>query len=266
MNEQTENELEEMDVVLGKEDEYFNTCKSDVSSEINKEDCLEQENFYYYQMGVLQSVKIERHVREVAKKFRDLQTSGYVLYAVTLTYYDWKTHTPDAKDISKYFKEVYWHNILPRHLFEDTHWHKNPEKKAIQPYVYAFIDEHESAVTKVKNRRKTSPFEFSTRLHHHAIFAVDPSHVKKMDELTCENGIKKKLDELKKSDEFKRLDELKRLEKSGELDDLLIQKEKTKKIWSVMSSCVKRCSPTWTFYAGKKYPMYTEYISNFMPK
>jgi hypothetical protein len=257
MNEQIENVLEEMDVVIGKEDEYFNTCKLDVSSEINKEDCLDQEYFYYYQMGVLRSVKIDSHVREVAKKFRDLQTSGYVLYAVTLTYHDWKTHTPNAENIAEYFKEVYWHNILPRHIFEDTHWHTNPAKKAIQPYVYAFIDEHESAVTKVKYRRKTSPFEFSTRLHHHAIFAVHPSQVKKMDELTCENAIKKKLEG------FYALNELK---KSGKLDDLLVQKEKTKKIRPVMSSCVKRCSPTWTFYAGKKYPLHSEYISTFLPK
>ena len=208
----------------------INSNHSDESIYTDKTNYLDQKYYSYRQHGIIKTTLIHPHVRSIGKLIEQKQSQGYILYAVTITYPDWKTHTPTAIDINNYFRQIYWDNLLPDHIFEDNDWQKGNQKKASQPIVYAFIDEHQSKVTRVISRKKSNNLEFSTALHHHAIFAVHPNYQDKMDQLIGENTLKPF---------HKRF---------------------------VMSSCVKRCDVNWVLYAGKLYSRNNEEFPVFGPR
>jgi hypothetical protein len=105
------------------------------------------------------------------------QDDGYHLYHLSLTYKPNPDYTLRIKDVNKFFINFHIKYLLPLLLgTKNIHFmhHRN-----LQPKVLSFLDEH--------LHDKFTTVGEPARLHHHAIYAVNPSNKAIMDHYIGEN-------------------------------------------------------------------------------
>jgi hypothetical protein len=103
---------------------------------------------------------------------------GRILFHLTLTYKPFEDRIYPEKIINDFFINFYVKHFLP-YLLNTRNIHTNA-KKSIQPITLVFVHEHES-------NPKSGAHKFSELLHHHAILAVHPDTLDRMNELIGEN-------------------------------------------------------------------------------
>ena len=160
--------------------------------------------------------------------------AGYIAYALTVTYLpnmkSAKGHTTSA--IQTRFKKLYFHNFIRHYIFDGcSKWAKH--FNAYQPYIDIFEEAHEHGAIHRPHldEQVWKEYQFSNRLHHHAIMYVHPMHVEKMDKLIGENTLKQFNED------------------------------------AVMTSCIKRVRDIgWTGYSLKCQHRYTASSMHFGPQ
>jgi hypothetical protein len=114
----------------------------------------------------------------LARHFYELESQGYCLYHLSLTYKPQPYElTPERVD--KCFIKFHKQFVLPRSL-GTKYIHQNKFRK-IQPIVHSFLDEHDP------EKSKLSTCQNPIWLHHHAIYAVHPDAKPWFDLHTGEN-------------------------------------------------------------------------------
>ena len=125
--------------------------------------------------------------------FLEKQDMGYKLYAATVTYLPLRDCDRDftEAEVARFFKNLYWHNMLPKEIFKDKQWLGKPHLKLIQPYLWCFLELGESKKIYVSGKTllREGKYIESSKLHHHAIIAVHSNHIEIMDKLIGENTL-----------------------------------------------------------------------------
>jgi ribosomal protein L33 len=124
----------------------------------------------------------------------ELEEAGYVGYALTVTYLP-NPKSPkghNTKTLERHFKKLYFHNLVRYQLF-DGHSRWTSRFHEYQPYIDVFQEAHEHAAIYRPHldERVWKEFEFSERLHHHAVMYVHPMHAEKMNALIGDNTLNK---------------------------------------------------------------------------
>lgn len=160
----------------------------------------------------------DKHRLSLAEYFYKLQVEqGYILYHLTLTYKPCSDSNHRPENFNRFFIHFHTRYFLQLLLgTKNIHFAMN---KKIQPKVMAFLDEH-------LDDKFTSSHQPS-RLHHHAIFAVHPSHKKIMDNYLGENTFN------------------------------LVGHQNS----PYMTSFLNECEPMRVLYASKMYDRYPEFLS-----
>jgi hypothetical protein len=108
-----------------------------------------------------------------AKSFYDLESEGYSLYHLTLTYKP-QPHELSTERVDSCFVKFHTQFLLPKSLGTRNIHHQ--KFRQLQPIAYAFLDEHDPEKSKFINSQT------SIRLHHHAVYAVHPDAKEWFDE------------------------------------------------------------------------------------
>lgn len=104
--------------------------------------------------------------------FQKYQHEDRTLFHLTITYTPYQNRDYRPDDVSKFFTNFYVKSFLP--LILNTRNIQTNAKKSIQPVTFAFIDEHSFPSRTITKSSGDSYKEFADRLHHHAILAVHP--------------------------------------------------------------------------------------------
>ena len=113
----------------------------------------------------------------------DHQESGRSLFFLTLTYKPFQNKIYSPEDVDQFFTRFYVHHFLPE-LLQTRHYNRS-KFRPLQPNTYAFIDEHKP--TTIKSRTNPDLIEISSKLHHHAVLAVHPDTLERIQSLAGEN-------------------------------------------------------------------------------
>jgi hypothetical protein len=113
----------------------------------------------------------------------DHQESGRSLFFLTLTYKPFQNKVYSSQDVDQFFSTFYRHHFLPE-LLQTRNYHR-PKFRPIQPITVAFIDEHKPVAT--QSRTNPDLLELSSKLHHHAVLAVHPDTLERIQTLVGEN-------------------------------------------------------------------------------
>ncbi len=106
-----------------------------------------------------------------------LNPDEFTFFHLTTTYQPYQSRIYTAKDVNRFFINFYLKNLLPD-LFLTRTWTR--AKKAKQPIVLAFLDEHQPHLVKDGTYPDGSPIYAPTaRLHHHSIIASRPATTEK---------------------------------------------------------------------------------------
>lgn len=116
-----------------------------------------------------------------AVQFERYEEMGYRLYHLTTTYKETEKRSYSISDVFKFFENMYMRYFIK--LLVGSHYNK-PTKKAMQPFVIAFIDEHECL-----DRAHCFADRFASRYHVHAMIAAHPNTCTKLDSLLGENKL-----------------------------------------------------------------------------
>lgn len=111
------------------------------------------------------------------------QESGRSLFLLTLTYKPFQNKIYSSQDVDQFFTRFYLHHFLPE-LLQTKHYNRS-KFRPIQPITISFIDEHKPTVT--KSRSNPDLLELSSKLHHHAVLAVHPDTLERIQTLVGEN-------------------------------------------------------------------------------
>jgi hypothetical protein len=155
---------------------------------------------------------------QLTKMFHQLHQRNHGLFHMTVTYKTYKNtpHTP--KNTDDFFINFYLKCFLPELLGT-----RNIQKKRnLQPICYSFLDEHE-----FRPRVFGTKVTFLDRLHHHAILAVHPNTIPRMNTMIGENCIP----------------------------------FRNKWASKVMTTHMRQCEPMTTLYATKQLKKYPEFLS-----
>ena len=160
------------------------------------------------------------HLKRLAltKMFHDLYLKNHVLFHMTVTYKTYKNTPYTPKNTNDFFINFYLKCFLPE-LLGTRNIHK---KRELQPICYSFLDEHE-----FRPRVFGPEVTYPDRLHHHAILAVHPNTVSRMNTMIGENCVP------------------------------LRNKWASK----VMTTHIRECEAMTTLYATKCYKKYPEFLS-----
>ena len=131
-----------------------------------------------------------RWVEGLTNWMSELESSGYKLFSMSITYKTSGDFDHNPRFLSQTFKDLYWHHLLPESIFKNRKWLK--KHKSDQPILLLFYEEHQEKGVKTYNPMKVGGFEyvFPERLHHHAILAIRPEHESEMMSLCCENSLR----------------------------------------------------------------------------
>jgi hypothetical protein len=167
------------------------------------------------------------HRLALTKLFHQYSLEGRLLYHLTITYKEYRETQYSKRICDQFFINFYLKSFLPALL--GTRNFNKPSERLIQPICYAFIDEHES-----KPRIRRSKVEFPTRLHHHALIAVNSTTSNRISPMIGSNQIP------------------------------LRQKYASK----VMTTHLRACEPMTLLYASKnlrRYPDFLAFPDRLMP-
>ena len=131
-----------------------------------------------------------RWIHAIKEWISSLEKDGYKLFSMSITYKTSRELNHSQKFLSEIFKNLYWHQLLPKKIFKNKKWIK--KSKGDQPVVLLFVEEHQEKGVKTYNPKMMGGFEydFPERLHHHAILAVRPEHESVMKSLCFENSLR----------------------------------------------------------------------------
>lgn len=107
----------------------------------------------------------DRKRLSLATYFYELETQGYRLYHLSITYKP-QNYELTTQRVDSCFMKFHSQFLLPTALGTKNIHHTKFRK--LQPIVFAFLDEHDPKKSKFVSA--TSPI----RLHHHAIYAIRP--------------------------------------------------------------------------------------------
>jgi hypothetical protein len=177
------------------------------------------------------------HIQRLAltRMFHQYSLENRVLFHLTVTYKMPKDFQYQPGQYNKFFADFYVKFFLPKLI--GTRSYHTKSKRPLQPICYAFIDENESRPV-VLERRTGNQVEFPLRLHHHAIVAVHPDTVGRMQTMVGENKIPL---EVKKV--------------SGKWT------ERSRCAFKVMTTHIRQCDAMTTLYATKQLKKYPEFLS-----
>ena len=114
------------------------------------------------------------------------QESGRSLFMLTTTYKPYQNKIYSYEDVNQFFTRFYLHHFLPE-LIQTKHYNRS-KFRSIQPITISFIDEHKPIAT--KSRSNPDLLELSSKLHHHAVLAVHPDTLERIQTLVGENTMK----------------------------------------------------------------------------
>jgi|GEM_PF-3308369 len=148
---------------------------------------------YQYVTKSQESSKTDLERMSLVKLMNDLELNqNRILYFMTLTYKPFETRTYQERDVNKFFRTFYVQKLLPYLINKNYH---RVSKRYLQPIGLVFVDDHETkAIKKNKFHRRTdsndlSKYIFPVKLHHHAVLALHPDTVEKMNYLLGENTL-----------------------------------------------------------------------------
>ncbi len=104
--------------------------------------------------------------------FQKYQHEDRTLFHLTVTYTPYQDRDYRPSDVNKFFTNYYVKSFLPL-VVNTRNIHTNAKKK-IQPVTFAFLDEGSHQSRTVTKSSGNTYQEFADRLHHHAILAVHP--------------------------------------------------------------------------------------------
>ena len=155
---------------------------------------------------------------ELTRMFHQLHLKNHVLFHMTVTYKTYKNTPYTPKNTNDFFINFYLKCFLPELLGT-----RNIQKRReLQPICYSFLDEHE-----FRPRVFGPEVTYPDRLHHHAILAVHPSTISRIQTMIGENCIP------------------------------LRNKWASK----VMTTHIRECEAMTTLYATKQLKRYPEFLS-----
>ena len=165
-----------------------------------------------------------RRVASLEKYFLELELQDYILFHLSVTYKPFEDRIYTAKDVNVFFQNMWFKKVLRNYLFKTEYSFQ--QSKALQPYCYAFVDEHDHDVIMSRPAQKNTPavFVHPVRLHHHAIIASHPSTLPAIQALCEPNSMRR-----------------------------FSQK--------CMTSDLKVCDAQRVFYANKMFTKYPEFLS-----
>ena len=111
------------------------------------------------------------------------QESGRSLFLLSITYKPYQNKIYSSQDVDQFFTRFYLRHFLPE-LIQTKHYNRSKFRR-IQPITISFIDEHKPTV--IKSRTNPDLLELSSKLHHHAVLAVHPETLERIQTLTGEN-------------------------------------------------------------------------------
>lgn len=125
-----------------------------------------------FQRHLSNSSVYRNHQLSYVDFFQKYQHENRALFHLTITYtpYQDRDYRPD--DVNKFFSNFYVKSFLPL-VLNTRNIHTNA-KKSIQPVTFAFLDEHSYSSRTITKSSGDSYKEFADRLHHHAILAIHP--------------------------------------------------------------------------------------------
>lgn len=171
----------------------------------------------------------DKHRLALTEFMYQQQQNGRTLYHLSLTYKPYGSREYLESDINIFFINFYTKKFL-RYLLGAKNIHRLVNK-AKQPITLCFVDQgHDHAVKSQIFNPDTLTFDtvytFPAELHHHAILAVHPDTVAKMDTLLGENK--------------------------------LVSGDFTHK---PMTSYIRKCEAMCTLYANKSLKKYPDFLS-----
>lgn len=179
-----------------------------------------------------QDVKLSKRQEEqiaLAQYMFDQEQNDRTLFHMTITYKPYSDRDYLENDVNVFFMNFYIKRFLP--FVMKTRNYTTIAKKTIQPITFAFVDKH--AQKPIENDYFDNRFNrFRTiqqrpmRLHHHAILAVHPETLERMNSLIGENTL---------------------------ANDYFSPK--------IMTSDLKQCEPLRVMYASKRLKTYPEFLS-----
>ena len=107
------------------------------------------------------------------------QESGRSLFLLSITYKPFQNKIYSPQDVDQFFTRFYLHHFLPK-VLQTKHYNRS-KFRPIQPVTIAFIDEHKPTVN--KSRSNPDLLELSSKLHHHAVLAVHPDTLERIQTL-----------------------------------------------------------------------------------
>jgi AAA15 family ATPase/GTPase len=122
----------------------------------------------------------------LAEYMFEQEQNNRTLFHMTITYKPFADRYYNEKDVNVFFKNFYIKRFLP--YLMNTRNYATIAMKRIQPITFSFVDEHEQKPIEIDyfdsnlNNIRAVPVA-PLRLHHHAILAVHPATVKRMNSL-----------------------------------------------------------------------------------
>jgi hypothetical protein len=138
----------------------------DLSKYVVEPSCDEMQKWRSY-LGISpdqSELSLDQRTRlEFTKMFHKYEFYGNSTFHLTVTYKSYKGYEYSPENTNDFFVNFYLKDFLP-YLFKTKNIHKF---RGVQPYCYAFLDEHESVP-----KKKTKDYMYPVRLHHHAILST----------------------------------------------------------------------------------------------
>ena len=160
------------------------------------------------------------HLKRLAltNMFQNFYQNDRILFHMTVTYKTYKETPYTPKNTNDFFINFYLKCFIPK-LLGTRGIHK---KRELQPICFSFLDDHESRPKETLTR-----ITYSDRLHHHAILAVHPNTLSRMNAMIGDNKIP------------------------------------LRSRWAskVMTTHIRECEAMTTLYATKKLKKYPEFLS-----
>lgn len=158
-----------------------------------------------FQRHLSNSSTYRNHQLTYVDFFQKHQHENRSLFHLTVTYTPYQDRVYHPDDVNKFFSNFYVKSFLPL-VLNTRNIHTNA-KKSIQPVTFAFLDEHSYSSRTITKASGESHKEFADRLHHHAILAVHPQTLDRINQFAGLNTFpKSKFSNKVMSTDFKECD------------------------------------------------------------
>ena len=170
----------------------INQDHQDLPTEIEQQD--DRKNWINYLKRGATSVKdmskSQLFQYKHVEKMDSYKNNGMHLFHMTITYIPYNDIQYQPRDVNGFFTKFYTRAFLPFLLQE----RRIERVRELQPICYSFLDEHENKPAvgkfhKISGTNDVTPRWYPVRLHHHAVLAVHPDTLGRMESLIGENTL-----------------------------------------------------------------------------